>query len=48
MERISAFGLGRILAFVGLILTIILIVVVHLEFLPVGLLFLLAFGAILL
>ena len=48
MERITALGLGRILAVVGLILVVVLIVVSHMEFIPLGLLFLLAFAAILL
>lgn len=45
--NLQTFGVGRILAIVGLILTIIFIVVSHLEILPIGLLFLLAFGAML-
>jgi hypothetical protein len=48
MATIQAWGLGRILAIIGIILVIILIVIGQMTFLPIGLLFLLAFAAILL
>jgi len=48
MATVQSWGLGRILAIVGLLITVVLIVIGHMAFLPVGLLFLLAFAAILL
>ena len=48
MTQLSAFGIGKILAIVGLVLTIIFIAISHIALLPFGLLFLLAFLAILL
>ena len=48
MTQVSAFGIGRILAIIGLILVVVLIVVGRMVFLPEGLLFALAFLAILL
>lgn len=45
--KVGQYEIGQILAIVGLIVTIILIIVSHLPILPVGLLFLLAFAAIL-
>ena len=40
-------GLGRILAIVGLVLTVVLVVVGHIAILPLGLLFALGFTALL-
>lgn len=48
MPQVQAWGLGRILAILGMVLTVILIVIGQLTLLPVGLLFCLAFLAILL
>lgn len=48
MAQVSAFGIGRVLALIGLVLVIVLVVVGKLAIVPLGLLFLLAFLAILL
>jgi len=40
-------SLGRILAIVGLVLTVVLIVIGHVAILPIGALFVLAFTAML-
>ena len=48
MTQLTAFGIGKILALIGLVITIVLIVIGHLALLPIGLLFLLAFLAVLL
>lgn len=48
MTQLTGIGLGRILAVVGLVLVIVLVVIGHMAILPIGLLFGLAFLAILL
>ncbi len=48
MAQVSAFGIGKLLAIIGLVLTVIFIAIAHIALLPFGLLFLLAFLAILL
>lgn len=48
MQQIGAWGLGRILALLGLVLVVVLVVLGRLEVLPTGLLFVLAFLAVLL
>jgi len=46
--NLSTLGVGKVLAIIGLILTIVLVVIGHLAILPMGLLFGLAFLAMLL
>ena len=48
MDRIFSSGVGRILAFVGIVITLILVVAGKMAILWTGVLFLLAFAAILL
>jgi hypothetical protein len=48
MPKFAGLGIGQLLAIVGLLLTIVFIAVSQLSILPVGLLFILAFAAILL
>ena len=48
MSQLQSFGLGRVLALIGLVLVIVLLVVRQMALLPEGLLFGLAFLAMLL
>lgn len=48
MSQLQGFGIGKILALIGLVLVIVLLVVGRLAVLPEGLLFGLAFLALLL
>ena len=48
MNQLQSFGIGRVLAIVGLALVVVLLVVGRLAFIPEGLLFLLAFAALVL
>ena len=48
MTQLTGFGIGRILALVGLVLVVVLVVIGHMALLPIGILFALAFLAILL
>jgi len=48
VNRVQAFGIGKVLAIIGLILVIVLVVLERMALLPEGLLFGLAFLAMLL
>ena len=48
MNQITSFGIGRLLALVGLVIVVILVVAGKMAILWIGVLFLLAFAAILL